>query len=279
MKRTIRNAIALALCAVLCIGLMAGCGSSPAPSTTAPAATPTTAPAAAAPAATEKPQEITKLVWYMSINPVAADTQMVIDKLNEYTRDKIGVEIDYQIMANPDYKEKMPNLVNSGGYFDICFTANWTLNYLQNVGRDAFLDITDLLPQYAPETFDFIPEAIWNAVSVNGSIYGVPSYKEMGWQGGILYNSDMADAYGIDMSKVKSIEDYTDVLKTVKEKSLAEKKDVIGVSGLGSAWQIAAPYETMTGTPTLPGACAVPEMKNFADMAGTTVFNQYASEE
>lgn len=60
----------------------------------------------------------------MSINPVAADTEKVIEKLNEYTREKIGVEIDYKVIANPDYKEKMPNLINAGEYFDICFTSN-----------------------------------------------------------------------------------------------------------------------------------------------------------
>ena len=60
--------------------------------------------------------DIVKLKWYMSINPVAPDTDKVIEKLNEYTRDKIGVEIDYQVIANPDYKEKMPTYINSGEY-------------------------------------------------------------------------------------------------------------------------------------------------------------------
>lgn len=98
--------------------------------------------------------EIVTLKWYMSINPVAPDTDKVIEKLNEYTRDKIGVEIDYTVIANPDYKEKMPTLINSGDYFDICFTANWTTNYLQFAAKDAFMDISSLLPEYAKETYD-----------------------------------------------------------------------------------------------------------------------------
>ncbi len=136
-----------------------------------------------------------------------------------------------------------------------------------------------MLPENAGETWEFIPDAMWDAVRVDGKIYGVPSYKEMGWQGGIVYNSDMAEKYGIDMDAVKTIEDYTDVLQTVSEKSKAEGKDVIGVCGLLNAWTMAAPYESLTGTPTLPGAGAVPDFKNFEDMAGQKVFNQYASEE
>lgn len=264
MKSTSKKAAAAVLAAVMTAGLLAGCGKQG-------SSTPASGSAGG--------DEITTLTWYMSINPVAADTAKVIEKLNEYTRDKIGVEIDYKVMANPDYKEKMPNLINAGEYFDICFTSNWTTDYLQFVGKDAFLDITELLPENAKETWDFIPEAVWDAVRVNGSIYGVPSYKEMGWQGGIVYNSDMAEAYGIDMSAVKSIEDYTAVLQTVAEKSKAENKDVVGVSGLTNAWPMAAPYESLTGTPSLPAAGAVPQFDNFADMKDQPVFNQYASEE
>ena len=225
MKHIFKRTAAFAMAAAMTAGLLTGCGSK------------NSAPGGAS----SGEDGVTTLTWYMSINPVAADTDKVIEALNEYTREKIGVEIDYKVIANPDYKEKMPNLINAGEYFDICFTSNWTTDYLQFVGKDAFLDITELLPEYAGETYDFIPQAVWDAVKVNGSIYGVPSYKEMGWQGGIVYNSDMAEEYGIDMSAVKTLDDFTQVLATVAEKSKSAGKDVIGVSGLTNAWSMAAP--------------------------------------
>ena len=263
MKHIFKRTAAFAMAAAMTAGLLTGCGSK------------NSAPGGAS----SGEDGVTTLTWYMSINPVAADTDKVIEALNEYTREKIGVEIDYKVIANPDYKEKMPNLINAGEYFDICFTSNWTTDYLQFVGKDAFLDITELLPEYAGETYDFIPQAVWDAVKVNGSIYGVPSYKEMGWQGGIVYNSDMAEEYGIDMSAVKTLDDFTQVLATVAEKSKAAGRDVVGVSGLTNAWSMAAPYESLTGNPKLPAAAAVPEFGNFQDVAAEGVFNQYASEE
>lgn len=171
----------------------------------------------------------------------------------------------------------MPNIVNSGEYFDIAFTANWTLQYLQFVSRDAFLDITELLPEYAKETYEFLPEDLWTAVSVDGKIYGVPSYKEMGWQGGIVYNSDMAEEYGIDMSDVKTVQDYTAVLATVAEKSKAANKSVIGISGLTNSFSLSNPYESLTGSPNLPGASTVPGLSNFSDLSSNEVFNQFES--
>ena len=262
MKLRTKRLLSIGLAAAMTAGLLAGCGQK-----------------GGSDNGGSDEDGITTLTWYMSINPVAADTDKVIEKLNEYTREKIGVEIDYNVIANPDYKEKMPNLINAGEYFDICFTANWTTDYLQFVGKDAYLDITELLPEYAKETYDFIPQEVWDTVKVDGQIYGVPSYKEMGWQGGIVYNSDLAEEYGIDMSQVSTLEDYTKVLETVAEKSKAAGQDVIGVSGLVNAWPMAAPYESLSGNSTLPAVAAVPEYNNFEDMAGQTVFNQYASEE
>lgn len=259
MKKKILSGL---LCLAMVTSLMVGCGNKKEESN-----------------ATSGGDEVVKLKWYMSINPVAPDTQKVIDKLNEYTRDKIGVEIDYQVIANPDYKEKMPTYINSGENFDICFTANWTTNYTQFAAKDAFMDITELLPEYAKETYDFIPEKLWNAAKVNGKIYGVPSYKELGSQGGLFVNTDMAKEYGINLENIKTLADYTEALKVVKEKSDAAGKQVIGIAGLGNnmGFSLTNPFESLTGTPSLPGASAVSEFNNFKDEA--EVFNQYGSQE
>lgn len=262
MKAKVKRGIGLCMSAVLAAGLIGGCGAKGGEGKQSPA-----------------DKEITTLTWYMSINPVAPDTDEVIAELNKYTRDKIGVEIDYKVIANQDYMEKMPNLINAGEYFDICFTSNWTTNYLQFAKKDAFLDISKLLPEYAEETYKLIPEALWDAVTIDGSIYGVPSYKELGWQGGILYNSDMAEEYGIDMSRVKTLDDYTEILHTVSEKSKTAGKDVIGIAGVTNGWKLSNPYEGLAGNVQLPAVAAVPEFDNFKDMSDETVFNQYASKE
>lgn len=224
----------------------------------------------------EKPnekEEVVTLKWYMPVESVEPDTAKVMEALNVYTRDKIGVEIDYRAIVDAEYKQKMPTYISAGEYFDICFTANWTNNYLQLVGRDAFMDITESLPKYAKETYEFVPKIVWDAVRVKGGIYGVPTYKELGRQSGFFVNSDMAKDYGIDLTTVKTLEDYSQVLKIVKEKSTAKGKEVIGVSGL--RYNLLEPYESLTGIITLPGASPVKEYVNFVDEK--EVFNQYAS--
>lgn len=261
MKQLFKSMTGAALIFFTMAGLLCGCH----PSAQIPSSVPT--------------QDITTLTWYMSVNSVAPDTDMVLEALNAYTRKTIGVEIDYKVSSDPVYRDMMPNLIHAGTYFDICFTSNWSTDYLQFADKGAFMDLSELLPIYAPETYDLIPKSFWDAVTVNGEIYGVPSYKEMGWQGGILYNKDMARAYGIDMNAIQTLDDYTSVLEQVSQQSQSEGKHVIGVSGLTNAWPMVAPYESLTGNFKLPAAAAVPEFENFSDMAGNAVFNPYASQE
>ena len=73
MKNTMKRMAALGVSAALAAGLLAGCGGAPAGGS-----------------APSGDGDITTLTWYMSINPVAADTDKVIQALNEYTREKIG---------------------------------------------------------------------------------------------------------------------------------------------------------------------------------------------
>lgn len=261
MKHIFKSIIRAATVCFTIAGLLCGCH----PLAQAPSHTPN--------------QDITTLTWYMSVNSVAPDTDLVMQALNAYTRQTIGVEIDYRVSADPVYKERMPNLIRAGTYFDLCFTSNWSTDYLQFADLGAFMDLTKLLPTYAPDTYDFIPTDLWDAVTVNGGIYGVPSYKELGWQGGILYNQDLARDYGIDMSGVQTLEDFTSILEQLTQASQSAGQRIIGVSGLTNAWPMAAPFESLTGNAKLPAAAAVPEFVNFSDMAGQTVFNPYASEE
>lgn len=281
MKKKLVGAI---LAAGMAGALLAGCGSkgtssdTQAPSNTPGASDTAKATDAETTADAKKSDDVVTLIWYMSLPKVDSDTDKVIAALNDYTEKKIGVKIDYRPMPDPDYLEKMPTYINSGEYYDICFTADWNTNYVGFAQKDAFLDIKDLLPKYAKETQDAIPKDLWKAVTVNGGIYGVPSYKEMGGQGGLYVNSDMAAEYGIDLSKVKTLDDFTSVLKTVAEKSKAANKKVIGITGLTGGYSRLTPYESLAGNIKLPGAAAVPEYSDFFK-GQTGIFNQYDTPE
>lgn len=115
-----KKGISILLALGLSIGLLSACGSTNNTSAETSQVIESSADVTESAEASEKEttvaeeiasDEIVTLKWYMSINPVAPDTKLVIEELNKYTRDKIGVEIDYQVMANPDYRKKCPILL------------------------------------------------------------------------------------------------------------------------------------------------------------------------
>ncbi|MCH2775214.1 ABC transporter substrate-binding protein, partial [Listeria monocytogenes] len=53
--------------------------------------------------------------------------------------------------------------------------------------------------------------------TIDGTIYGVPSNKEVGEQQVYVYNKNLVDKYKMDVKKVKNFSDLEPMLKTIKE--------------------------------------------------------------
>lgn len=100
-----KKLISTGLSVLLAASLLAGCGSGKAPAASSEPATEKAGTESEAAGDTGETtadkgntsDEVVTLKWYMSINPVAPDTDKVIEKLNEYTREKIGVEINFHL--------------------------------------------------------------------------------------------------------------------------------------------------------------------------------------
>ena len=69
------------------------------------------------------------------------DWEQVTAALDEYTSEKIGVVAEWSLL--PDYGNQINTIIASGEEYDACFTSNWLNPYNVNVGKGAFMDITD----------------------------------------------------------------------------------------------------------------------------------------
>lgn len=156
----------------------------------------------------------TKLVWYMIGTP-QPDQNKVMEKVNEYTKEKIGVEIDLRMVDWGDYGQKMQVITSGGEPFDICFASDYAIN----AQKGAYLEIGDLLDSHGKELKEAIDPLFLEGAAINGSLYGVPANKEVGQQMVWAYNAKMAEEAGVDMTNVKSLEDLEKVLEVIKEKN------------------------------------------------------------
>lgn len=146
--------------------------------------------------------------------PTEEDLDVVEEEINKITRNKIGAEITLQPIAISDYPSKVSLALQGGEKVDIYESLGDFSNY---VSSDMTYDITDLLTEHGQGIIDTIGEDWLAACTYDGRIYGVPTMKPVALTPMVIYRKDIAEALGIDMSAVSSMEDVTEILRQVKE--------------------------------------------------------------
>lgn len=145
--------------------------------------------------------------------PTEEDLDVVEEAINEITREKINAEITLRPIAIADYSSKVSLSLQGGEKIDVYQSLGDFNNY---VSTDMALDLTDMIDEYASGTKEIVGEEWLQACSTDGKIYGIPTMKPVALTPMLIYRQDIADAIGIDMSTVNSIEDVTAVLEQVK---------------------------------------------------------------
>ena len=211
---------------------------------------------------------VTLEYWFPISGMPPADLKEVNEYINTITREKIGVEVELKTIEVNSYESQMAIKINAADEFDICFTAEWCNSYIQNARKGAYLPIEDMLEEYAPNIYSSVSEELWDLATVNDHIYGVVNQQIQPRQGGVVVRKDMADAFGLDVSSIKSLEDLEPFLKFCQENSTADQ--IVGVfdmTGLSAyfGWDDFGRYD-------LPGVVRNTDGE-------LKVYNQFESEE
>ncbi len=157
-----------------------------------------------------------KVVYaYATFNNIPTEETLttVEDAINAITRDKIGVEVELKPIVIWDYASTVSLALQGGEQIDVYQTLG-DLN--TGISTGMCTDITDLMATCAPETQALIGDKWLAACSYAGRLYGIPTYKPIALTPMLVYRQDIADALGLDMSTVNSVEDITAVLTAVK---------------------------------------------------------------
>lgn len=199
-----RQVAALAMASVMSLGTLTACGSSNDNKGQAGDGN-----------AAGTTDEVVTLKWIQVGNGQPENYEAWLAQINPYLEEKIGVNVDMEIVPWGDWDSRRSVITNSGEDFDILFTDQ--TRYNAEVTTGAFLDITDLVKNSTPDLYSLIPEDYWQAVSVKEKIYGVPTYKDSSITQYFVWDKDMADKYDIDIEKVTDFSSLYDALKKIKD--------------------------------------------------------------
>ena len=145
--------------------------------------------------------------------PTEEDLDEVEEAINKITREKIGAEITLMPIQIFEYSSKINLALQGGEKIDIFESLGDFGSY---VSTDMCYDITDMIDTYAPGAKEIVGESWLDACKSNGVLYGIPTMKPIALTPMLIYRQDIVDELGIDISKVNSIQDVTEVLETVK---------------------------------------------------------------
>ena len=191
-----KRVLALGCAAAMTMGLLSGCGKKT--------------------ETNESGEEVAELTWYQ-VGDTQKDAQLVLDEVNKYTTEKIGVKLNIINVGWGDYNQKMQVVINTGDKWDLCFTCSWANDYLQNAQKGAFLEIDDMLTKEGAEMYEAIDPRFWEAAKVGGKTYGVPSEKEIGNNPMWVFAKEYVEKYNIPYEDIHTLEDLEPWLAAIKE--------------------------------------------------------------
>ena len=93
----------------------------------------------------EEPVELRWLLYTVDYAP--KDLDMVAEKLNEMSAKDIGVTVKFDYVT----RDQVSLIVNSGEYFDLCYTSSTFNDFATNAANGIFLDLTDSVRTQTPE--------------------------------------------------------------------------------------------------------------------------------
>jgi putative aldouronate transport system substrate-binding protein len=173
--------------------------------------------------------EPVELTYYVIGWPVT-ELDAVEAKVNEIIQPKINAIINFNIIDWGSYTDRMRLIANSGEQCDLMvISPDWN-PYGPLVASDALTALDELLPEYAPNLWASMPEEMWDAARVNGSIYAVINQGNQARAYGAWVRKDLMEQYGFDWTQADSYED----LEPFFEQVVTDNPDIHIMSAAGT---------------------------------------------
>lgn len=176
-------------------------------------------PGAGSPGANNEPLAITMAI--PQVGDIPAKGNPVEQAISQYTNAKL----DIQWIPSSTYEEKISVMLASNELPKV-IKVNYTPIIISSIQSDTFWEVGPYLKDYP--NLSAQSEQFYKNISVDGKIYGVPLYRDMG-RAAYNYRKDWFDALGLSLPK--SLEDWYNVQKALvtQDPDKNGKQDTYGI--------------------------------------------------
>jgi len=158
---------------------------------------------------------------------------------DKYLLDKVNASLEIQYIGWTDYMTQYNLLLATGEGLDLINSASDWLEMWPNAQKGAFLKLNDLLPTYAPITWESVPQSSWDEVTFKNDIIAIPEDMYTQWiNHGFMYRGDWAKEFGIT-DPITTWEGFGRYLQGVKDKKGKDGVipfDVAGISNINALY-------------------------------------------
>lgn len=204
-----KKLLAILLAGILAASIMTGCGQTKlvenAPETDAVTQSEEGEDLAAAAIAERKESgKATKVVMaLMCITDVPKGLERVNEKISEYTKEKLGIEVELLVMDPATYDQQMNLMLSSGEQVDVFNATSKRMSYV-SMGYCLDMEENDLINIYGSEIFNVPNAPFIDSLRVNGKLYGLPVHKENAvGQLGFVVAKEYLDEIGYDYDSME----------------------------------------------------------------------------
>ena len=173
-------------------------------------------------------------------------SERVAEEFDKQVFEKLGFHVELEYLGFNQYSQQLSLYQETKADFDMCFTGSIIsdLPYSENAVDGYFADITDALPQYAPELYNSMDVSVWDAAKINGKIYGVINEQIFARSVGLSIDKTVATAIGLTQQKIDEQGiTYRQAINQAME--YIKESPVMGDAGtvpsttlvIGSAWE------------------------------------------
>lgn len=156
--------------------------------------------------------------WYL-IKPLEVMTpELVQQEVNPILREKVGAELELNLVDSGSWNEKMNLIISSGEKIDLMMTSETgPTSLLINSRRGAFMDLSQLLEQYGSAIKEKVDPRAWDSCTIDGKLLLIPSQGKYVSETAYVFKKDLVDKYGFDYKSVTCLEDLEPYLETIKQ--------------------------------------------------------------
>ncbi|QHW31426.1 extracellular solute-binding protein [Paenibacillus rhizovicinus] len=157
--------------------------------------------------------------------------------------EKFNIDLKSQFVPYDEYANKLPVVMAAGDLPDMIGMEGVDANFVKWARQGAFLPLNDYIDKY--EALKSIPKNVWDAVTVDGKIYGIPNYFPAKYGKKPIIRKDWLDNLGLSMPTNYDEFEKVAIAFTKDDPDKNGKKDTLGLglakgivygSWMGAEW-------------------------------------------